>query len=418
MSEQRNIVIVGASAGGIQTTHYILKYLLPTLKAKNDAKYHVYTISPSSHWFFRVASPRVAASTERMAAEKIMFDLHEGFKQYSPDDFTFIEATATGLEISARTVSYRSSKGTDDEKLSYHALIVATGSKTYHPAFSMSADVQSTLDSINETNSAVAAAKSIVVVGGGPTAVEFAGEVGEHRNGKPGWFSSVEPKVNITLITADKQLLPGNRPAIAKTAEQKLKALGVKVVYNTRVTDASSTKDGRTALTLNDGGKMETDYYVPAYGVVPNSTWLPKELLDKKGYLMTHPTTLRVEAAGPRVYGMGDVASYSRNNFWDLLGSLPALGVNLKRDLLSYNPMLPDQKPKGKDREFAMDTREAILVPIGSGGGVGAFMGWRTPSWFVWMLKGRDYMLGMNGQSTLVGSNVKEVQWSKEEAAF
>jgi hypothetical protein len=84
----------------------------------------------------------------------------------------------------------------------------------------------------------------------------------------------------------------------------------------------------------------------------------------------------------------------------------------------TYNPMLPDQKPKGKDREFAMDTREAILVPIGSGGGVGAFMGWRTPSWFVWMLKGRDYMLGMNGQSTLVGSNVKEVQWSKEEAAI
>ncbi|KAI4653821.1 hypothetical protein J4E93_001588 [Alternaria ventricosa] len=80
MSEQRNIVIVGASGAGIQATHYILKHILPALKAKNDAKYHVYNISPSSQWYFRVASPRVAASTERMSTDKVLFDLHEGFK--------------------------------------------------------------------------------------------------------------------------------------------------------------------------------------------------------------------------------------------------------------------------------------------------------------------------------------------------
>jgi predicted CoA-binding protein len=50
MPQQRNIVVIGASAGGQQSTHYNLEYLQPTLKAKDDAKYHVYTISPSSHW--------------------------------------------------------------------------------------------------------------------------------------------------------------------------------------------------------------------------------------------------------------------------------------------------------------------------------------------------------------------------------
>ncbi|RAR01272.1 armadillo-like helical protein [Stemphylium lycopersici] len=409
MSEQRNIVVLGASGAGLQATHYILKHILPALKAKKDAKYHVYTISPASHWYFRVASPRVAASTRRMASEKIMLDLHDGFKQYSQEDFTFIEAAATGLETSTRRVLYRSNKGHEDEFLSYHALIVATGSSTYHPAFSMSADAQSTLDSIGSTNEKVASAKKIVVVGGGPTAVEFAGEAAEHRNGKPGWFSKVDPKTEVTLITSGNQLLPGLRPAIAKAAEHKLNALGVKVIYNTRVTETSPTTDGRTSLTLKNGDRLETDLYVPAHGVQPNSSWIPDQLLNDKGYLITN-STLRVDEAGPRVYAFGDVASYSRNNFWDIIQGLPVLVTNLKRDLLSFNSMLPDQKPGGKDRTFKPDTRESMIIPIGSGGGVGAMMGWKVPSWFVWMLKGRDYMLGLSGLPSLTGDNVKN-EW-------
>jgi NADH dehydrogenase FAD-containing subunit len=418
MSKERNIIILGASAGGLQATHYILKHILPALKAKNDAKYHVYTISPSSKWFFRVASPRVAASTSRMASEDIMFDLPNAFRQYSSEDFTFVEASATGLDTLTRTVSYRSTKGAE-ETLQYHALVVATGSKTYHPAFSMSSDAQSTLDSITSTNKAVNAAKKIVIVGGGPTAVEFAGEVGEHRNGKPGWLSNSTPKANITLITADKQLLPMLRPAIAEAAEKKLEALGVKVVYKTRVTKSTSTKSGGAVLTLSTGKEMNTDLVIPAYGVTPNSSWLPKELLNEKGYLINNPKTLRVDAAGSRVYALGDVASYSRNNIWDIAMALPTLAVNMKRDLLSYNSMLPDEKPKGKDRIYTVDTREAMMVPIGSGGGVGAIFGWKVPSWFVWMLKGRDYMLGMSGLSTANGKSVeKEIKWTKEEAAI
>ena len=419
MSEQRNIVVLGASGAGLQATHYILKHILPALKARNEAKYHVYAISPSSQWYFKVASPRVATSTKRMPVEQIMFDIPDGFKQYSKEDFTFIEASASGLDTSARAVLYSNNKGQENEVLNYHALIVATGSNAYYPAFSMSNDAQSTLDSITLTNDQVNSAQKIVIVGGGPTAVEFAGEVAEHRNGKPGWFSKVAPKTQITLITADNQLLPTLRPAIAKAAERKLKALGVEVVYNTRVTEPSPTKEGRTAVALENGQELEADLYVPAYGVLPNSSWMPKALLNEKGYLITNDSTLRVDAAGPRVYAFGDIATYSRNNFWDIMNGLPVLVTNLKRDLLSYNPLLPDEKPKGKDRVYKVDTRESMVVPIGSGGGVGAVMGWRVPSVFVWLLKGRDYMVGMSGLPTANGTQVKkEVKWTKEEAAI
>jgi NADPH-dependent 2,4-dienoyl-CoA reductase/sulfur reductase-like enzyme len=162
---------------------------------------------------------------------------------------------------------------------------------------------------------------------------------------------------------------------------------------------------------------LEADLYVPAYGVEPNSSWLPASLLDAKNYLKTD-NTLRVEDAGSRVYAIGDVGSYSRNNIWDILFAMPVLAVNMKRDLLSFNAMLPEQKPKGKDRVYKVDTREGMAVPMGTSGGVGAVMGWRLPSWAIWLLKGRDYMLGLSGGPTVNGKAVKETVWTKEEAAI
>ncbi|OAL48275.1 FAD/NAD(P)-binding domain-containing protein [Pyrenochaeta sp. DS3sAY3a] len=419
MAEQRNIVIVGASAAGLQTTHYILKHILPALKARGDAKYHVYNITPSAHFYFRVGSPRTAAAPSLLAADKIVHDLHQAFSQYSADDFTLIEGTATGLETSERNLVYKSAKGTSEEKLHYHALIVATGSSTYHPAFSASGPIQETLDALRATSESVAKAKSIVISGGGPTAVEFAGEVGEFRNGKPGWFSSPKPTVSITLLTADKQLLPVMRPAIAKVAENKLKALGVTVRYNSRVSSTTPSKDGRTIVTLGSGETIEADYYVPAYGVKPNSSWLPRELLDDKNKLIANKETFRVDAAGPRVYAFGDIASYSRNSVLDILNGLPVLSVNIKRDLVSFNPASPDAKPKGQDRLYKPEMKAMQIAPIGTGGGVGEVMGWKAPSFLVWAIKGRDYMVAMSGGPTASGKSVaKETKMTAEEAAY
>lgn len=419
MSEQRNIVVLGAAAAGLQSTHYILKNILPALKQhKKDAKYHVYLINPTPDWYFRPASPRVAASTTRMASEKVFFSISEALKQYSKNDITFIQAAATGLNESTRAVSYRREGASSDETLSYHALVVATGSKTYHQAFSITDDKKATLDSIKLTNEKVRTAKDIVIVGGGPTAVEFAGEVAEHRNGKPGWFSSIKKTTNITLITNADQLLPALRPAIGKTAEAKLKALGVEVLYRQRVSATHADGD-RTVITLAKGNTLEADLYVPAYGVEPNSSFLPAHLLNEKKYLVANERTTRVDAAGARVYAVGDIASYTRNNMMDILGTLPVFFVNIKRDLLSYDAKVPDAKASGKDREYKPDDREMQFVPIGTGGGVGAAMGYKVPSFLVWVLKGRDYMLGMSGKSTAFGDSVaKEVAWTKEEAVI
>ncbi|PVH98398.1 FAD/NAD(P)-binding domain-containing protein [Periconia macrospinosa] len=414
MPDQRNIVILGSSFAGIQSAQYIIKYILPSLNAKSGVKHHLYVISPSPEFYYMPAAPRTSVSVSRLPVDKLFISLDAIFDKFPKGDFTFIQASASGLDTGSRTVLYRRGDKAAEEKLAYHALIIATGTNTHHPAFS-SQDSEITKDAIKDMNSQVSSAKNIVVVGGGATGVETAAELGEHLNGKPGWFSTPPRKVNITLITASNQLIPQLRPAIGKSAEATLKNLGVEVRYNTRVTDTRQGDKGQTTLTLSKGEKIETDLYLPLHGVFPNSSYLPKELLNSSGYVVTNSATLRVDAAGPRVYALGDISSVSRNKIADLNDMLPVLHTNLKRDLYAFNPSNPFAPAPGKDREFKLMQKEMLGVTLGTSSGVGAVAGWRIPGFIISFLKGRDMMVGMVASALVDGSRLKESPWKGEE---
>lgn len=392
-----------------------MKHILPGLNAKSGPKHHVYVISPSPDFYYMPAAPRTAVSVSRLPAEKIFFPLSQIFDKFPKSDFTFIQASASGLDTSARTVFYRRDDKAVDEKLSYHALVIATGSNTHHPSFS-SQNTEKTKEGIKSLNAQVSAAKDIVVVGGGPTGVETSAELGEHLNGKPGWFSKPPRKVKITLITSANQLIPQLRPAIGKTAEATLKGLGVEVLYNTRVTGSQEAKNGRTTINLDNGDKLETDLYLPLHGVFPNSSFLPKDLLTDSGYVVTNPKTLRVDAAGPRVYALGDISSVSRNKIADLNDMLPTVYTNLKRDLLAFDPARPAAAAPGKDHEFQLQQKEMLALTTGTTGGVGAVNGWRLPNFLIWFIKSRDMMIGMAVPGIISGKFVaKEHPWKGYE---
>jgi hypothetical protein len=53
-------------------------------------------------------------------------------------------------------------------------------------------------------------------------------------------------------------------------------------------------------------------------------------------------------------------------------------------------------------------------VPLGRGGGVGAIYGWRVPSWAVWLIKGRDYLVGRSSGRLFGETEVREVKWEAE----
>lgn len=406
MAETRNIIFLGASYAGSGAAHYFSKHILPKLPKSETVSYRAIIIDPSSKWYQRHASPRALCSEDLIPYKNIFLNTPDGFKQYG-EAVSFVQGKAISWDAEARSVNIQKADGTE-ENLPYYALVIATGTKTHSPLFAMQGtDYTANREALEKMRKQLPGAKTIVIAGGGPAGVETAGEIGEYLNGSPGWFSSrpANPKAKITLYTNADKLLPVLKPNVAKQAEGYLNRVGVDVKYNTKITGAIETGDGKTKVTLQDGNEVVADIYIPATGLAPMTEYAPKHLLDDKGYIKVNPETLRVDEAGPRVYAVGDAASVSKNSIVEILSMVPVVGQNLKRDLHAA-----DGKPAaGEDKKLKPQAGETQLVPIGSKG-VGAVFGHKVPSLMVWAIKGRNYMITDSGvQEKLMGGD-----WKKE----
>ncbi|KAH0422716.1 hypothetical protein CcaCcLH18_12642 [Colletotrichum camelliae] len=396
-SPKKNIVILGGSYGGLSTAHYLIRHAITQLPAEGG--YQIVLVSSSSHVMCRPACPRALISDDMFPQDKLFVDIATTFKQYPADRFHFICGTATALDHVNRTVSVFVAEGKGIETLDFDALVIATGASTPSPLLGLNGGYEGLRQSWEDFRKALPNAKTVVIAGGGPAGVETAGELGEYLNGRAGFFrsKSEKPKVAITLVTAGSKILPALRPALAQKAEGYLAQVGVTVIKNTRVDSVSPGEAGvedvgmSATIDLSNGQTLNADLYIPATGTRPNTSFVDPTLVTGDGRVATNPSTLRVDKAGPHIYAIGDVSSYARPAVHNILGAVPVLCANIKRDLLLASGKTVTA---GKDdRVFKEDVRETQIVPIGKSKGVGAAMGWRLPGFLVWLIKGRDYWL-------------------------
>ncbi|KAF1841527.1 FAD/NAD(P)-binding domain-containing protein [Cucurbitaria berberidis CBS 394.84] len=396
---KKHILILGGSYGGVATAHYVSKHIIPALP--NPSSYQVILVSASTQAMCRPACPRALISDDMFPQDKLFVSITQQLKQYGSEMCRFVHGTATMVNHEKRSVSVKLSTG-EEEEFGFHTLVIATGASTPSPLLGLNTDSTALREAWATFRKALPTAKSIVIAGGGPAGVEVAGELGEYLNGCAGWFESKlnSPKVDIMLITSGKEILPHLRPTIAQTAEGYLAKVGVTIIKNARVERLEPENTGlaiaslvtKATLSLSNGTTLSADLYIPATGAKPNTSFIPPSLLELDGRIKTNKQTLRVDAAShPRIYAIGDASSYARPAIHNIIAAIPILGANIKRDLL-----LDAGKPEsevGPESIFEEDLRETQLVPIGKSKGVGSAMGWRIPSWIVWMIKGRDYWL-------------------------
>ncbi|KAF2259067.1 FAD/NAD(P)-binding domain-containing protein [Lojkania enalia] len=411
MSTQ-TILILGGSIAGLGAAHYALKHTIPQLPKKDGTTYTVTLVNPSKDFFWRIASPRAAVNKQLMPSAKIFYPIEPAFKHYPKGSFTFIQGTATHVDAAGQTVSITTSSG-EQQTIPYTALIIATGMTTASPLFTQTTSASDLTSAYDEFQKSLPNAKTIVIGGAGPVAVETAGEIAEFLNGKPGFMASgpKNPKAKVTIISAEKKMLPVLREAISKQAEKFLKRLGADVVYSTKVVSTTQGESGKTVVQLSDGKTLEPDIYIDATGVRPNTSFLPKEWLDSRNKVQTNPKTLRVDIAGPKIYAIGDVGSYTRGGAIDIGDALPVALTNLKIDLTAEIT----GKPATQERHYKANLAESQICPIGTSKGVGAFNGNKMPSILIWMIKSRDYLVGQLAQATVDGKTwEKESKWKPE----
>lgn len=486
-----NIVILGASFAGLAVAHKFLRKTIEEIGVTRSAsRYRIVLVGPSTHLFWNIGAPRALVADKLLPLTEVFVPFLELFEEYSKTRFTFIQGKAIAVDFhehfvtvevgdqlssgninekarwshtTANTFEKPPTKTAGDETLkqtiSYHALIIATGTSAESPLLSLHGSHDKTIKSMQSFHDRVNQASSIVVAGGGPSGIECAGQLATflNRGKKPTpppkspttpnfppaelaaakkstWLlqllsfsrpstsassrahisGNINPnsRKTIILISGHDRLLPRLLPAFGDQAERKLKKLGVNVIHNTRLIKATETPSGVTRCELSDDSVLSCDLFVAATGVYPNTKFLPPSLLDASAYVNADPLYLRVGDAGDRVYAIGDCASHSKNSIQDVYDSIPILLQNLKNDLIAFE--LKAQHPYGgaeprleklEDWAYIQNPTDSQLMPISRFGGVGILFGMKLPSFIVWVMKGRDYRIGRAKMAAGVGKD-------------
>ncbi|KAG6002458.1 hypothetical protein E4U43_001117 [Claviceps pusilla] len=291
-----NIVIVGGSFAAVGTAHRIFQ---KAAKTSNIQPFKVTLVSRDSHFYWNLAATR-ATVQGKIPDDQIFRSIPEGFAKYG-EKFEFVLGSATGVDAEAKSlkVSVAAADAADSQEktVAYDVLILATGTHTRSDTpFKSKGSTEVTKEQLHQLQARVKDAKTIVVAGAGPTGVELAGELAD------AYGSSKK----IILTSGSATVLNGLPSRMANNATKYLGILGVEVRTNARVESANELPDGKTELVLASGEKLTTDVYIPTHGVVPNSTYLSKDLLNEQGFIKVNET-LGVKGVKD-VYAIGEVS--------------------------------------------------------------------------------------------------------------
>lgn len=382
MSTSKNVVILGASFSGLPMAHYLIKHL--------PADYTVTLVSPSTHIFWNIASPRAVVAPELLGKNHndLFLPLLPAFEKYAAGRFTFVQGKAISSSPATNTVTVK--KGTDNTKggdelvLSYEHLIIATGSREASGEWGFkstgSGTHVDTQASIAATRSTIEAAETIVISGAGTTGVELVGEIASHFEGQG---------KHITLVSSSAQPLPLVRESVGKAARYHLEKMGVTIRDNTKVAQETKNPTGTgSQLVLSTGETIAADLHISTWGITPNTEFLPKELLDRAGWVTTDKY-MRTPAYN-NIWALGDVTHWGNRGLVVVEAMHNAVAANL---LARING--------GSEAEFTEYKHKdglLLIVPMGAkfGRATAHLFGMRVWGWLAWLVKGKTYMIEGN----------------------
>lgn len=362
----KTILVLGAGIAAMPVIHQTMKTTI--LKSK-DLKMVV--VSPSDYFLWPIAMPR-AVVPGQLPDAKVLYELPPAFKNYPADKFEFVLGNATAIDT-GRNVANITLNQAGSREIEYDVLVVATGSSAKEnmpwKLLDTSAD---TIDSIRSIQQKVKASKNIVVVGGGATGIETAGELGFE-------YSKNGAKDVYFIHSGALPLSENIKESVRKQARAELMKLNVKIISNTTVTSVTPSGDEVVLqLTAADGTTktLTTGAYIPTTGMVPNTSFLPSSMLDARGFVK-QTTTLQAEGH-KNIFVLGDAGSLEENNALaadsqanHLIKTLPAF---LKGEVVS---------------EYKKSSTVMLSVTVGRARGTGQLGSFKLFSFLVWYLKGR-----------------------------
>ncbi|KAK9804253.1 hypothetical protein WJX72_003568 [[Myrmecia] bisecta] len=238
--------------------------------------------------------------------------------------------------------------------LAFDYLVIATGSAYSDP---MGKSPETTAVGAlfdNQTRAkALRDAQTVLIVGGGPTAVELAGEIVTEL-----------PDKQVTMVQSAATLLPSVRPALGQNAHVWLSKKGVKLIMNERV-----ARDATGSL-ITDKGKerLSADVVYWCTGNTPQTAFLKSTMphaLDDRG-LIKVDEHLRVEGA-TNMFAIGDCTNIPETKLGFLAKTQAGVLAKNLKTMLAAGP----SKAQLKTYKAGGGMPQVMLVTLGRGYGVG-----------------------------------------------
>ncbi|TVY56931.1 Oxidoreductase ptaL [Lachnellula suecica] len=372
------ILILGGHHAGVNTAHYLLRHIIPTLsKQTPSTSYHVTMVCPNKEYYWNIAAPRHLVDDTQIPLAKIFLSIVNAFRPYKKEQFSKTVGKAVGLDEERKEVKIQIGPN-ETRNIKYSSLVVATGASYKSALWQVNDSDDATKNEFTAMRKALATAKTAFIAGGGPLGVETAGEI-----------SSKHPSITTTLLSGSKNLLTRLSASTSATAEWRLNNLGVKTLHDVRVASQSKNADGSTSLTLTDNSTRNVDVYIDATGGRPNTSFCPTSWLSPSGHVLTDSQTLRSTVQNG-IYAIGDAASYSNGSIIAANGGVAPVATSIGIDIAKQEGIEGLFKQK-----VYKEMKDTQFVPIGPNGGVGQVAGWGVPSLMVWAIKGRSFFVGM-----------------------
>lgn len=170
----KHIVIVGGSYAGIGTAHQVLKHAVKNPNSVGPFK--VTLITRDTHFFWSIAGTRSLIPGE-FPSDGLFQPISPGFAHYPAGLVEVVHGSLTSVNVENKHLDISVAEG-KESRLTYDYLIIATGTHI-NGSFPLKSlgTTEANISGIHEMQGQVQKAKTIVVVGAGPTGVSIAGEL-------------------------------------------------------------------------------------------------------------------------------------------------------------------------------------------------------------------------------------------------
>ncbi|KAI3982602.1 hypothetical protein MKX01_031341 [Papaver californicum] len=263
---KKRIVVVGGGIGGA----------LAAKSLQSDAD--VVLIDPKE--YFEITWAGMRAKVEPSVAERMVMK----HRDYFTNGRLVMSSAVGATEMEILTA--------DGESIPYDYLVIATGHNDSFPK-TKSERIEQYQAEYNKIESA----DSILIIGGGPSGVELAGELAVDFPGK-----------KVTLVHSRQRLLDFVGPKASKKALNWLISRKVEVILGQSV-DLKSHSDGDKTFKTSTGETILADIHFLCVGRPLASSWMKdsvfEEALDAQGRVMVDKH-LRVKGH-KNVFAIGDI---------------------------------------------------------------------------------------------------------------